>query len=70
MKDDEVWIGCNSPSEFSTPDGVTKKLNGLTRWFTNLDVAKRHEKLILWKQYMREEYPKYDNYDAINVDKV
>ena len=70
LKDDEVWIGCNSPSEFSTPDGVTKKLNGLTRWFTNLDVAKRHEKLILWKQYMREEYPKYDNYDAINVDKV
>lgn len=70
LKDDEVWIGCNSPSEFSTPDGVTKKLNGLTRWFTNLDVAKRHEKLILWKKYTPEEYPKYDNYDAINVDKV
>lgn len=70
LKDDEVWIGCNSPSEFSTPDGITKKLNGLTRWFTNMDVAKRHEKLILWKQYTPEEYPKYDNYDAINVDKV
>ena len=38
--------------------------------FTNLDVAKRHEKLILWKNYTPEEYPKYDNYDAINVDKV
>ena len=38
--------------------------------FTNLDIAKRHEKLILWKQYTPEEYPKYDNYDAINVDKV
>lgn len=70
LKDDAVWIGCNSPSEFSTPDGVTKKLNGLTRWFTNLDVAKRHEKLILWKKYTPGEYPKYDNYDAINVDKV
>lgn len=70
LKDDEVWIGCNSPSEFSTPDGVTKKLNGLTRWFTNLDVAKRHEKLILWKKYTPEEYPKYDNYPGINVDKV
>lgn len=70
LKDDVVWIGCNSPSEFSTPDGVTKKLNGLTRWFTNLDVAKRHEKLILWKKYTPEEYPKYDNYDAINVNKV
>ena len=70
LKNNEVWIGCNSPSEFSTPDGLTKKLNGLTRWFTNLDVAKRHEKLILWKNYTSDEYPKYDNYDAINVDKV
>lgn len=70
LKDDEVWIGCNSPAEFSTPDGMTKKLNGLTRWFTNLDVAKRHEKLILWKNYTPEEYPTYDNYDAINVNKV
>lgn len=70
LKDDEVWIGCNSPAEFSTPDGMTKKLNGLTRWFTNLDVAKRHEKLILWKNYTPEEYQTYDNYDAINVNKV
>lgn len=38
--------------------------------FTNLDIPKRHEKLILWKNYTPEEYPKYDNYDAINVDKV
>lgn len=39
-------------------------------WFTNLDHAKRHERLTLWKQYTPEEYPKYDNYDAINVDKT
>lgn len=71
LKDNEVWIGCNSPIEFSTPDGITKKLNGLTRWFTNLDVAKRHEKLILWKNYMPEEYPKYDEIQSvINVNKV
>ena len=38
--------------------------------FTNLDIQKRHEKLILWKNYTSEEYPTYDNYDAINVDKV
>ena len=38
--------------------------------FTNLDIEKRHEKLILWKHYTPEEYPRYDNYDAINVDKV
>ncbi len=39
-------------------------------WFTNLDTKKRHEKLILYKKYTPDEYPKYDNYDAINVDKV
>ena len=42
------------------------------RWFTNLDYAIRHEKLVLYKRYYGNEkdYPKYDNYDAINVDKV
>ena len=40
------------------------------RWFTNLDHNKRHEDLILYKPYTPEEYPKYDNYDAINVDKT
>lgn len=39
-------------------------------WFTNLDIAKRHEDLILYKHYTPEEYPNYDNYDAINVDKT
>lgn len=39
-------------------------------WYTNLDNTKRHEKLTLYKKYSPEEYPKYDNYDAINVDKV
>ena len=40
------------------------------RWFTNLDHSKRHEDLILYKKYTPKEYPKYDNYDAINVDKT
>lgn len=39
-------------------------------WFTNLDVKKRHEELILYKKYSEEEYPKFTNYDAINVDQV
>ncbi len=39
-------------------------------WFTNLDIAKRHEQLVLWKPYSTEDYCKYDNYDAINVDKT
>jgi len=39
-------------------------------WYTNLDIAKRHEDLILYKQYSPDEYLTYDNYDAINVDKT
>lgn len=37
-------------------------------WFTNLDISKRYEPLILYKKYNSEEFPKYENYDAINVD--
>lgn len=70
LRSDEVWLGYYSPSEFGTPSGTTKKINGLSRWFTNLDIKKRHENLILYKHYSPEEFPKYDNYDAINVDKV
>lgn len=40
------------------------------RWFTNLDYKQRHEDLILYRKYAPEEYPRYDNYDAINVDKT
>jgi hypothetical protein len=39
-------------------------------WFTNLDINKRHEDLILYKKYVPEEYPKYENLDAINVNKT
>lgn len=39
-------------------------------WFTNLPIKKRKEDLILTKTYNPIDYPKYDNYDAINVDKV
>jgi len=40
------------------------------RWFTNLDHNKRHEELDLYKQYDPKGNMKYDNYDAINVDKT
>ncbi len=40
------------------------------RWFTNLDYEERHEDLSLYKKFTPEEYPKYDNYDAINVNKT
>lgn len=39
-------------------------------WFTNIDHKKRHEELLLYKKYNTDEYPKYDNYDAIEVSKV
>ena len=39
-------------------------------WYTNLDHEKRHETLPLYKKYTPEEFPKYDNYDAINVNKT
>ena len=39
-------------------------------WFTNLDIDHRHEGIIPYKKYNETDYPQYDNYDAINVDKV
>lgn len=45
---------------------------GSVLWVTNLDIKKRHENLILYKKYYdnESEYPEYDNYKAINVNKV
>ena len=40
------------------------------RWFTNIDNKNRHEELVSFKKYNPEQYPKYENYDAINVDKT
>ncbi|MEE0521224.1 MAG: adenine-specific methyltransferase EcoRI family protein [Bacteroidaceae bacterium] len=45
------------------------KVKGV-RWFTNLDYKERHEDIILYKKYIASNYPKYDNFDAINVDKT
>lgn len=69
IKEEKVWTGCTNVKEFLQPDGSIKKFGNIG-WFTNLDVAKRHKKLILWKKYTPEEYPKYDNFDAVNVNKV
>lgn len=86
LKDNEMWLGYNANKtfEFAVPDtyplsGTNTrtdndgnrfiKVPGIT-WYTNLDISKRHEKLILYKNYTPDEYPTYDNYDAINVDKV
>lgn len=39
-------------------------------WFTNLDLQKRHEIMILYRKYNIDEYLKYENFDAINIDKT
>ena len=69
LKNNEVWLGYTNVKEFLQPDGSIKKFGNIG-WFTNLDIEKRHEKLILWKKYTPEEYPKYDDHDAINVNRV
>jgi hypothetical protein len=58
-------------SQYKIIDGVVYGRSPSV-WFTNLDIEKRHEDLILYKTYLgnEKEYPKYDNYDAINVDKT
>lgn len=73
LRDDKVWLGFISPSDFTIPgEGTTKQVNGLCRWYTNLDIKKRHEDLILYRRYADDpsKYPKYDNYDAIEVSRV
>lgn len=57
--------------EFRTDAQGNKYINVKgVRWFTNIDYKERHEELILYKKYSPEEYPKYDNYDAIEVSKT
>ncbi len=70
IRDNRIWPGVTSFSGglwFDTPTG---KRNVSAIWFTNLDHAKRHEDLILYRHLSSENYPHYDNYDAINVDKT
>ena len=67
-------------NNYKFDDKITNEINDGYKYgkvpaisvFTNLDIKKRHENLIkeLHKKYSPDEYPKYDNYDAINVNKV
>lgn len=85
IKENKIWLGygfSNGNAFFKIPTanrdyatGVYDQETGLVKfrnvgWYTNLDTTKRHDELILYKKFNPEEYPKYDNYDAINVDKV
>jgi len=71
IKAKQLWLGNTNPKEFMQPDGTTKKFGNIL-WFTNLDHNKRHEKFVPYQSYEGNEkdYPKYDNYNAINMDKV
>lgn len=85
IKENKLWLGYDNGGTkwFQVPDdydittesrkkivnGVKYFSAGRILWFTNLDTTKRHQEIVLYKKYTPEEYPKYDNYDAINVNK-
>ena len=69
IMENKLWLGINHISEFIQPDGNKKKFGNIL-WFTNLPNQKRNKPMELWKEYKPEVYPKYDNYDAIKVDKT
>lgn len=83
IKDNKLWLGygfnrnmahfINAHYEDYATDADHKegmiRVSGVV-WYTNLEIKKRHEDMILFKTYKGNEdnYPRYDNYDAINVD--
>lgn len=69
MMNNKLCTGYNMVKEFKQPDGSIKKFGNIC-WFTNMKVNKYIEKLVLTKTYNPIDYPKYDNYDAIEVSKV
>ena len=82
IKENRIWLGSKSGDmAFKVPDhyearetrywvdddGQKWRSLGNACWFTNLDISKRHEEMILYKTYSTEEYPTYANYEAIEV---
>lgn len=85
IKSNKIWLGYNSGHYwFMVPDSYEEKKTdfkidesgqkwrrmGNICWFTNLDIKKRHENMTLFRTYSPDIYPKYDNYDAIEVSKT
>ena len=68
IKNNELWLGNQNVKEFRSPNGEIKKFGNIL-WYTNIQHKKRNTPLDLYKRYSNE-YPKYDNYDAIEVGKV
>ncbi|MEX0999002.1 MAG: adenine-specific methyltransferase EcoRI family protein [Thermodesulfobacteriota bacterium] len=85
IKENRLWLGYDNggtkwfqvpdnyeiktESRVKIEDGIKYISMGSIMWFTNLDTTKRHEELTLYKKYSPEEYPTYDNYDAIEVSR-
>lgn len=69
LKDNKIWLGNTAVKKFIQPDRTIKTFGNIN-WFTNIEHSKRNEEIILCKYYNPNEYPKYDNYNAINIDKV
>lgn len=83
IKENKLWLGYGFKGgaghfineHYEDYATATDRKEGMIRvsgvhWFTNLDINKRHEDLILYKNYNEEEYPTYDNYNAIEVSKT
>lgn len=81
LKENKIWLGyrnINADMWFIVPEDYKyekiidgKKVKHIMGcWYTNLDHKRRHEEMEMYKKYNPEEYPIYDNYNAINVDKV
>ena len=81
IRDNKLWLGYGFKGgaghfineHYEDYATATDRKEGMIRvsgvhWFTNLEINKRHEDLILYKKYTPEEYPKFENFDAINVD--
>lgn len=63
-----LWTGYNMVKTFMQPRTTELKKFGNICWFTNMDIVKRHEEIDLYKHYTPEEYPRFENFDAINVN--
>ena len=83
IKENKLWLGYGFKGgaghfineHYEDYATATDRKEGMIRvsgvvWFTNLDISKRHEDLILYKNYNDEDYPTYDNYNAIEVSKT
>lgn len=69
IKENKIWTGYNMVKQFNQPDGSIKKFGNVC-WFTNMRTSKREEEFVFTREYNTIDYPKYDNYDAIEVSRL